>query len=55
MPPLLVRLQILQPICESISQKLEIVLPQDPAIPLLVIYQKIPHYTIGILAQLYSQ
>ena len=34
--------------------KLGIVLPQDPAIPFLGIYPKMPHYTKGTLAHLCS-
>jgi hypothetical protein len=39
-PPLLVGLQADKTTLEIILRKLEIVLPEDPAIPLLVIYPK---------------
>jgi hypothetical protein len=35
-------------------RKLEIVLPEDPAIPLLSLYPKMPHYTTKTCAQIFS-
>jgi hypothetical protein len=45
-PPLLVQLQLVQPLWKSVwrfFRKLDIELPEDPAIPLLCIYtEKVP-------------